>query len=243
MHEYTNSYASDYSLLYQFYRVDKTSGLIYNAPSFDFKTEVWCMKLSLRLLIAVLALAVTASCLEAQEVTDWQNRTILHEQADLSQNWFLAGWTIGNAQVYGTDNINLFGGVGYRSDSKKWWLESMVQRQWSAKGKKLLLDNRFQWQAGRTSLYVEVAPFLDRRATYDMVILEERVWRKLNVGAETENVHKSKKDSLGAGPRVSLPLGTFGKFKVAAAAAYQFRRSEQNAFRAYLVFNHRHEHK
>lgn len=200
------------------------------------------MKLSLRLLITLFAFVVAASRLEAQEVTDWQNRTILHEQADVTQNWFLAGWVIGNAQAHGTDNINLFGGVGYRSGNKKWWLESMVQRQWSANGKKLLLDNRFQYQAGRASLYVEVAPFLDRRATYDMVIFEHRSWRKLNLGAETENVHKRGADSLGAGPRASLPLGTFGKFKVATAAAYRLRSSEQNEFRVYVVFNRRHEH-
>ncbi|MBI4087481.1 MAG: hypothetical protein HY434_01480 [Candidatus Liptonbacteria bacterium] len=200
------------------------------------------MKSFLRLLPFAVVLVFSTSRLEAQEITDWQNRTILHEQADVAQNWFLAGWVIGNAQVYGTDNINLFGGIGYRSDNKKWWLESMVQRQWSAKGEKILLDNRFQYQSGRTSLYVEAAPFLDRRAMYDMVIVEEGVWRKVNIGAETENVHKGGLDSLGAGPRVSLPLGILGKFKVATAAAYQFRRSEQNAFRVYVVFSHRHEH-
>lgn len=173
---------------------------------------------------------------ESQEITDYQNRIILHEQADVNNNLFLAGWVINNGQVYGTSNINLFGGVGYRG--KKWWFESMIQRQWSAKDRKLLWDNRFQSQLGKkSSLYVEVAPFLDRDAVYDMVIFEQNVWHKLNIGAETENVHKPGKDSFGTGPRVSVPLAEFGKYKLAVALAYQLRRQETNALRFYVVFN------
>ncbi len=174
----------------------------------------------------------------AQEVTDYQNRIILHEQADVSKNLFLAGWVIDNGQVYSTSNINLFGGLGYRRES--WWIESMIQRQWSAGDAKLMLDNRFQAQLGpRRSLYVEVAPFLDRKAVYDMVVFEQNVWRGMNIGAETENVHRPGKDSLGAGPRVSVPVAQVSNFKMAIALAYQLRRQETNALRFYVVFNHR----
>lgn len=188
--------------------------------------------------LSIFLSAISASNLWAQETTDYQTRIILHEQADLSKNLFLVGWVIGNGQVYGTNNINLFGGFGYRGE--KWWLESMVQRQWSAKDKKLLLDNRFQAQlAKNSSLYIEVAPFLDRKAVYDMVIFEQNVWHKLNLGAETENVHKPGKDSLGVGPRISAPLAVFGNYKLAVALAYQVRRQETNALRFYIVFNHK----
>ncbi len=180
--------------------------------------------------------AVFVSDLWAQETTDYQNRIIFHEQADLSKSLFLAGWVVDNGQVYGTSNINLFGGMGFRG--KTWWFESMVQRQWSAKDKKLLLDSRFQAQLAKgSSLYVEVAPFLDRKAVYDMVIFEQNLWRKLNLGAETENVHKSGKDSIGLGPRVSVALPAFGKFKLALALTYQLRRQETNSLRFYIVFN------
>lgn len=173
----------------------------------------------------------------AQETTDFQNRTILHAQKDMSKSWFLAGWAIGNGQYYGTSNINLFGGIGYRNNN--WWLESMIQRQWSETGRKLLWDNRFQWQNNKESLYLEAAPFLDRKAFYNMAIFERRAWRRFNIGAETENVHKPGKDSLGAGPRISMPLGSVGKLKVGAAIAYQLRHNERNALRLYLVFNSR----
>ena len=173
---------------------------------------------------------------ESQEVTDYQNRIIFHEQVDINSNLFLAGWIIGNGQIYGTSNINLFGGLGYRG--KTWWFESMIQRQWSAKDKKLLFNNRFQSQLSKkSSLYVEIAPFLDRKAVYDMVIFEQNVWRKFNIGAETENVHKIGRDSLGIGPRVSTPLAVFGNHKLSTALAYQFRRQETNVLRFYVVLN------
>lgn len=193
------------------------------------------MKLTTRIVIFVIACLVPL-CSESQEVSDYQNRIILHEQADMNNNLFFAGWVIDNGQVYGTSNINLFGGLGYRG--RTWWFESMIQRQWSAKDKKILLDNRFQGQLSKkSSLYVEVAPFLDRKSVYDMVIFEQNVWHKLNVGAETENVHKPGQDSLGAGPRVSAFLAELGSYKLAIALAYQLRRQETNALRFYVVFN------
>lgn len=194
------------------------------------------MKLNARILTFVVACSLPLRA-ESQEITDYQKRIIFHEQADMNNNLFLAGWVINNSQVYGTSNINLFGGIGYRG--KKWWLESMIQRQWSAKDQKLLWDNRFQGQFGKSSLYIEVAPFLDREAVYDMVIFEQNVWYKLNAGAETENIHKPGRDSFGAGPRVSVPIAEFGNYKLAIALAYQLRQQETDAMRFYIVFNRR----
>ncbi len=196
-----------------------------------------CVVFSIILLVVVLNLA-------AQEKTDFQDRTIIHLQADVSEKIFLTGWVIGNAQYYGTNNINIFGGIGYRN--KNWWFESMIQKQWKEKDgnsprKALLFDNRFQYQpTKRTSLYIEIAPFLDRKALYDMVVIEQKIIGGLGVGFETENVHKTGKDSLGAGPRVSLPFGSLGGCKIVTALSYQFRQGqERNVLRFYLVFNRR----
>ncbi len=195
------------------------------------------MKISTTILMFVIACLMPLYA-ESQKITDFQNRILLHEQADMNNNLFLVGWIINNGQVYGTSNINLLGGLGYRRNT--WWFESMIQRQWSTKDKKLLFNNRFQIQLSKkSSLYVEVAPFLDRRAVYDMAVFEQNVWHKLNIGAETENVHKPGKDSLGIGPRISMPLAVFGNFKLAVALAYQFRQQETDALRFYVVFNRR----
>ena len=159
--------------------------------------------------------------------------------------FFGAGWVIGNGRFDGTHNVNLLAGIGYRQETTfdNWWLESMIQRQWSEKGSALLWDNRFQYGMDDVAfLYVEVAPFLDhknRGAVYDMVVFERMLWRKFNLRLETENVHKAGRDSLGAGPGVSWPCGSLGPVKVSGALAYQFRRQESDALRFYLILNHR----
>ena len=191
--------------------------------------------LSLFFLFAVALL--TPSNASAQTVTDLQNRSIVHIQADVSKRWFLAGWTIGNVQRLGTDNINLFGGIGYRGSN--WWLESMLQRQWRENGRALLQDNRFQLNAGKVSFYAEMALFLDRRAVYEMVIVERNVWRRFNAGIETESVHRPGRDSVGAGPRVGATVGSFGNYRLATALAYRVRRQDNNELRLYLVLNRR----
>ena len=123
----------------------------------------------------------------------------------------------------------------------------MIQRQWSesANGwrRALLWDNRFQYSIDDiVSLYIEAAPFLDRKnrgAVYDMVVFERMLWRKLILRVETENVHKAGRDSLGVGPGVGWAFGSLGPVKVGGALVYQFRRSESDALRFYLVFNRR----
>ncbi|MEK7151543.1 MAG: hypothetical protein AAB784_02435 [Patescibacteria group bacterium] len=193
------------------------------------------MKLA-KLLILILILLIPFS-VNAQQVIDFQTRPIGHVQYDLNKKLFVAGWVIGNGQYYGTSNINILGGLGYRG--KDWWLESMIQRQWSEKDRKLLWDSRFQQKFRKSSLYVEVAPFLDRRAVYDMVVFEKLAWRNLNFRLETENIHKSGRDSLGVGPGVGWSFGSLGSVKVNGAVIYQFRRQETDVLRFYAIFNHR----
>lgn len=169
---------------------------------------------------------------------DKQTRLIFHPTLDLSKHWFGTSWTIGNAKLDSANNLNQFVGIGYRRD--KWWVEGMVQKQWSTSGNQLLLDFRFQTQvAKKWSVYIEVAPFLNRRAFYDFVIVERQIWRKLNVGGETENVHRPLRDSIGGGPRVSYPIGSVGKFKFTLALSYQMRPNEKDALRLYVVVNRR----
>lgn len=169
--------------------------------------------------------------------TDSQTRIIVHHQVDLGKNIFLANWVIGNGQYYGTNNLNLFEGIGYRGKNR--WLEVMLQKQWNPKGNKLLLDTRFQSQLGKqVSLYAEVAPFLNkakRGSVYQMIIVNYQAWHKFNVGGETEGVDKFQ----GLGPRIALPFGTLAGYQVSGSLAYQFRPLERDVFRFYLVFNRR----
>lgn len=185
---------------------------------------------------------LTSIRMVAQQVADFQTRPIGHVQYDLNQNWFATGWVIGNGQYYGTSNINLLGGIGYRKEApfQSRWFESMIQRQWSGKDRRLLWDNRFQYSLENIAfLYVEVAPFLDRRAVYDMVVFERVAWGRLNFRLETENVHKAGKDSLGVGSGTGWSFGSLGPVKVNGAVVYQFRRQETDALRFYLIFNRR----
>mgnify|MGYP001591282992 CR=1 FL=1 len=84
-----------------------------------------------------------------------------------------------------------------------------------------------------------MAPFLDRRAVYEMVIIERNVWRRFNAGIETESVHRPGRDSVGIGPRVGATVGSVGKYRLATALAYRVRRQENNELRLYLVLNRR----
>ena len=102
----------------------------------------------------------------------------------------------------------------------------------------LLLDFRFQKQfANRSTLYIEQSPFLNKHALYNFFIFEHPLWYKFNIGGETENILKAGKNSLGAGPRISRPLGTIGKTKVVMALSYRMRPQEPDELRLYLVFN------
>lgn len=100
-------------------------------------------------LLVLMAILLMPISMSAQRVADFQTRPIGHVQYDFyknSQNGFFgAGWVIGNGRYYGTNNVNILAGVGYRqkTEFEGWWFESMIQRQWSEKGPALLWDNRF----------------------------------------------------------------------------------------------------
>ncbi|MEO8065867.1 MAG: hypothetical protein ABI643_03395 [Candidatus Doudnabacteria bacterium] len=188
-------------------------------------------------LSAIVCLLFCAIPCFAQD-TDPQTRLVLHTTADLSTNWFVTNWIIGNIKADNPNNINIFPGIGYRGG--KWWFEAMVQRQWSKPGNSWALDFRYAIEfPNRVELYVESAPLLSIAGEYEFVFVNFPVWKRLGIGAETENVHKAGQDSIGAGPRMSLPLASIGEYKLALGATYQFRYREADIPRLYIVLNRR----
>lgn len=167
---------------------------------------------------------------------DLQTRIVARPAVDITKNLYVTTWIIGNARLNTTNNINIFPGVGYRT--KNWWFEGLVQRQWSRAGNQWMLDFRFQTKIGEQStLYIELSPFITRKGFYEFVIYERRMWKRLNVGVETENIHRPGLDTIGGGPRVSYPIATFGKVKLTTALAYRMHRRERDLVRLYVVFS------
>lgn len=167
---------------------------------------------------------------------DLQTRIVVRPAVHVTKNWYVTTWIIGNARLHATNNLNIFPGIGYKG--KNWWVEVMAQRQWSPAGNSWMLDFRWQRQLNsKNSLYLEFSPFITKRAYYHFVIYERKIWKKLNVGVETENIQRTGLDSIGAGPRISYPLVTFGKVKLTTTLAYRFHRREQDILRLYVVFS------
>ena len=169
---------------------------------------------------------------------DWQNRDAVHGQADVASKFFLAGWLIPNFWTETLDNVNLFGGVGYRG--KDWWLETMAQHQWNSKQNQWALDFRYDRQIGRWHVYAEGAPFLTKRAFYEFAVVERQTWKGFLFGAETENVHQPGPDTVAVGPRAGRKLGRVAGFEVSAIAAVRLSPNGGHTEpRLYVVFNQR----
>lgn len=114
----------------------------------------------------------------------------------------------------------------------------MVQQQWSRQRRETMLDFRFQKTTKKTSLYLEAAPFLSRKAFYEFVIFEQKVWRGLGVGGESENIHQPQaRDSLTLGPRIGFPLFTSRGFKFRGALAYRLKSRGLNELRLYVAIS------
>lgn len=103
-----------------------------------------------------------------------------------------------------------------------------------------MLDFRFDRQFGQWHLYAEGAPFLTKKAFYEFVIVERRVWKGFAFGGETENLHQAGLDAVFLGPRVSRKLGKFAGFDVSLTGAV--RKSLKGGHtepRLYVIFNRR----
>ena len=169
---------------------------------------------------------------------DLQNRTVVKTPLDLGDHWYVVFWSITNLKAESPNNTNIFPGVGYRG--KTWWVEGMAQKQWNGSGGLYSIDIRFRKQlTQRLSLYVEPSVILTNPSFYEFVILESRVWKKLSVGGETENVHRLNKQLIAAGPRVSYSLGQRWGCEFAASFAYRFSPTGKDEARLYLNITRR----
>lgn len=150
---------------------------------------------------------------------DLQNRDAVHLQADISKNWFVPVWSITNLRSQTPNNTNLFGGVGYRG--KDWWVEGMVQRQFSpATGGQWMLDFRYDRKTGPWHFYVEVSPFITKPAFYEFVFVERRVWKRLGFRLKTENTNRLSGQKITAGGGPTWDFGKHRGWDIGAAADY-----------------------
>lgn len=164
---------------------------------------------------------------------DLQHKTVLHVAADVSDRWFIPIWSISNLRTQNPNNTNIFVGVGYRG--KDWWVQGLAQHQWNRSGGLWSADARFRKQMGRVSLYVEPSVILSsKKAFYEFVIVEERVWKGLALRQETENVHHLGKDSIAAGGGLAYSLGAWYGCDFSTALVYRVSPTGKDELRAYL---------
>lgn len=188
------------------------------------------MKKLVALFFAVLVFSVVVS---AQQL---QSKEVIRPSVAFGDKWYGTAWVIGNIREDVPDNINLFPGVGYKTEL--WWLEILWWQHWSSLGTKSALDGRFGITHSKFLLYSELARFTVTGDVYTFVIVERPVSKKFRVGLETENFFR-KKDSLGGGPRASYAWGTFLNGPVITSASYQVRPAEPDALRFQLTLTPR----
>jgi hypothetical protein len=171
---------------------------------------------------------------------DWQGKGVTHSTVALDSNWFVANWQIGNVRKSSPGNFNAIAGLGYRWP--KAWLEIMGQRQWGQTNH-WLIDLRAQAQIDTTtSVFVEVAPYLTQKATFSAIILDLRrsPRSRFSWGLESENTFKPQRTLLGGGPRISYVLFLNQSHRLSATGAYQFRISDQDFIRLYMIYQTKH---
>lgn len=165
-----------------------------------------------------------------------QNKEVIRSSFGAGEHWYGSVWVIGNIREDVPDNLNLFPGVGYKTDL--WWVEGLWWQHWSSLGTRSAVDGRFGITHPKFSLYSELARFFETGDVYTFVIVERPVSNKVRVGVETENFLR-KKDSVGGGPRASYTWGTLLKGPVVTSVSYQVRRAEPDALRFQLTLNPR----
>ena len=184
---------------------------------------------------------MTTACLLMVQILsaqDWQNRSGVHAQIDVSKRLFVSAWSITNLRSETPKNTSIFTGIGVRDQN--WWLEAMIQHQWRAAGNLWMLDFRFDRQAGRWRIYMEASPFLTKKAFYEFMIVERRIWKGVAIGSEMENLHQAGRDTIQIGPRASRKLGRLAGFDVSLAGAVRFSAANGHTEpRLYIVFNRR----
>jgi hypothetical protein len=188
----------------------------------------------MKILLTVLVVSVGAPLLSQ----DIQNRSVLHTMLDINDRWFVPVWSISNFRTQSPNNTNIFAGVGYRG--KSWWVEGLAQKQWSTSGGLWSADARFRKQMGRVSLYVEPSVILTpKKAFYEFVIVEERVWKGLALRQETENIHRTGKDTIAAGGGIGYSFPRWYGCDIAVAVAYRPSPTGKDERRAYINITRR----
>jgi hypothetical protein len=186
-----------------------------------------------------LALVLFASLPAAAQDADprFQAKTVLRPTVNLDNGWYVASWSITNFRQDDSDNTNVMLGIGRRQDKPqpKWWFEVMAMKQYAMRSNQWLVDTRAQVMVRpKVRLFIETAPYLERKAVFHYWALERRTGR-WNWGAESENVFRSGRDSVGIGPRAGLAIAKIGKSELNASIAYQFRPNEPDFVRLYLA--------
>lgn len=189
------------------------------------------------LVVLLLAFGVTVQAQESNQLRAVPHIRYFVGAEPKTEGSFLVVWFPTNIMSGIPDNRNVFVGVGYAS--KKWSIENMIWRQWSETGNSISLNWRFfSKPTNRLSLYLEGGPRLDQKSLYEFVSADIRVTGPFNVGFETENTHRVGKDTIGFGPRISVPIPLkFVGAKPVIAVSHQFRTLGPNVTRIYTILN------
>jgi len=176
-------------------------------------------------------LLVVASLANA---ADPQVRLLVHSTKQISENWGLAGWVVGNGKQ--GSNLVVTGGVRYRccggdDQQPKFWTEFMFGGIRTGRKTQNFFDTRTNVNlTKRVNVWGETSIFSNQFYWFLESDYSRKWWL---VGWETENVHKRGADSLGIGVHV--------KFRIAkgiwVGPAYQWRRNEPNVLRVYMVIH------
>jgi hypothetical protein len=185
-------------------------------------------------ILAVLVVLMACPCF-AQDLPKVQGKVVVHATVPSEPGWFLTGWSITNIRQDATDNTNVMFGVGKKLENG--WIEIMAQRQYSVRSNQWFADFRLSRKlADKVSLFVEIAPFLETKALYDFFRLEYRLGR-INILAESENIHRPGRDLIGIGPGLSLaPIKLVGKIRFAPVVVWQMRPNDPSWVRFYFAF-------
>lgn len=173
--------------------------------------------------------------------SDYQFRSLLHGQLDITKSGLgIAGWHVFPDL---TAKDNTYKSLVVLGPVKKWgksWAEVM--------GGTIINEKRRTEQLANLRAFGKNIYTLDFTADVEYFFKDERIYLwfgvvrpfkasilNYSIGVETENtIKKNKKDSWGAGPRVSVPLPFLKGSSL--TAAYEFR-NDRDFIRNYLLIN------
>jgi hypothetical protein len=185
-----------------------------------------------------LVFSIMFSCVPcfAQDIPRLQGKVVFRVPVPQGPGWYLAGWNITNFRQNAPDNTNFMLGGGRKLENG--WIEFMAQKQYSVHSNPWFFDFRLQRKlAERFSTFVEIAPFLETKALYEFWRLEYRVHPRFTIMAESENIHRQGRDSLGIGPGINFtPMRGVWKLRFAPAVSWQIRREDPDFIRFYFAF-------